>query len=177
MPNASTATAVARARHKPRVRSDLHRHRPGAKLPRSRPELGGNALPRRSSASLTVAAFAPDRRRLEPPPELGGLEAEIFRQTVASVPASHFQPEDLVLLCAYARAAAMGQRAAEEVAARPTIGDRPSPFVDIHSQAIRSLTQLTVRLRLGPRSRDPNHQRTAKVKASQSYYDQIGGQR
>jgi hypothetical protein len=25
MPNASTATAVARARHKPRVRSDLHR--------------------------------------------------------------------------------------------------------------------------------------------------------
>jgi phage terminase small subunit len=132
-------------------------------------------LPRRSSAALTIASFAPGLKRLEPPPELGGVELDIFRQTVASVPASHFQPEDLVLLCAYARAAAMAQRAAEEVAARPTIGDRPSPLVDIHSQAVRSLTQLTVRLRLGPRSRDPNHQRSAKVKASQSYYDIIGG--
>jgi hypothetical protein len=77
------------------------------------------------------------------------------------VPASHSQPKDLTLLCAYARAAALERRAAEES----------------QISAVGSLSTLTVRLRLGPRSRDPNHQRTAKVKASQSYYDQIGGQR
>jgi hypothetical protein len=133
-------------------------------------------LPRRSSAALTVAAFSPGLKRLEPP-ELGGVEFDIFRQTAASVPASHFQPEDLVLLCAYARAATLERRATEELQASAVVGSQPSPWLAVHASAVRSLSTLTVRLRLGPRSRDPNHQRTAKVKASQSYYDQIGGQR
>jgi hypothetical protein len=35
---------------------------------------------------------------------VGGIEAEIFRATVGAVALDHFQPEDLRLLCAYARA-------------------------------------------------------------------------
>jgi len=74
-------------------------------------------MPRRSTASLTVAAFAPDRGRLGPPPELGGVEADVFRQTVASVSADYFAAENMTLLCAYARAAALERRAAEELQA------------------------------------------------------------
>jgi hypothetical protein len=49
------------------------------------------------------------RPRLQPsfsalPSELGGIEAAIFKQTVASVATGHFAPEDMALLCAYARA-------------------------------------------------------------------------
>jgi hypothetical protein len=54
-------------------------------------------MPRRSSASLTVAAFNADARRLDCPAELSGLEAEILRQTVASVTPNHFAAEDMVL--------------------------------------------------------------------------------
>ena len=88
-------------------------------------------MPRRSSAALTIASFAPGLKRLEPPPELGGVELDIFRQTVASVPASHFQPEDLVLLCAYARAAALERRAAEELQASAVVGSQPRPMVGL----------------------------------------------
>jgi hypothetical protein len=38
-------------------------------------------LPRRSSAALTIASFAPGLKRLEPPPELGGIERQIFART------------------------------------------------------------------------------------------------
>jgi hypothetical protein len=42
--------------------------------------------------------------RLAPPAELGEAEARVFRQTVATVADNHFLPEDLPLLCSYARA-------------------------------------------------------------------------
>jgi hypothetical protein len=61
-------------------------------------------MPRRSTTSLTIAAFSAGPRRLEAPPELGGIEAEILRATVGAVALDHFQPQDLRLLCAYARA-------------------------------------------------------------------------
>jgi hypothetical protein len=59
-------------------------------------------MPHRSNAELTVASLMPGLRRLNRPPDLGGVEAAIFRRTVAAVPASHFAAEDMVLLCACA---------------------------------------------------------------------------
>jgi phage terminase small subunit len=128
-------------------------------------------LPRRSAASLTVAAFTPGLKRLEPPADLQGIEREIFIQTVASLPASHFLPEDAEMLRTYCTSAALARRAAAETQASPLAGDRPSPWLKVHGSAVRSMAQMSVRLRLGPRSRDHNV-RTAKTTASQpSYYD------
>ena len=64
-------------------------------------------MPRQSQASLSIAHLSP-HSRLVCPPELGGVEAEIFR--------------DLPLLCAYARAAALERRAAEELQAGAVVG-------------------------------------------------------
>jgi hypothetical protein len=127
-------------------------------------------VPRHSKASLTLAHFNPGKR-LEPPPQLGGLEAAIFRQTVASVPPTHFQAEDVVLLAAYARAAALERRASDELQACAVVGDRASPWRDVYATAVHALATLTVRLRLGPKSRSPNKARSAKSALPPSYYD------
>jgi hypothetical protein len=128
-------------------------------------------MPRRSQASLSIAAFTPDLRRLEPPPELGGVEAEIFRLTVNSVAATHFQAEDLPLLCAYARAAALERRAAEELQA-----GHASPWLAVYGVAMRAVSTLSVRLRIGARSRSTNT-RSPKPGLPPSAYDLMRGQR
>ena len=69
--------------------------------------LEGRPMPHRSNAELTVASLMPGLRRLNRPPDLGGVETAIFRRIVAAVPASHFAAEDMVLLCACPRTAAL----------------------------------------------------------------------
>jgi phage terminase small subunit len=130
-------------------------------------------LPRRSSASLSVAAFTPDLRRLEPPTDLQGVERETFVHTVASLPASHFLPEDIPLLRAYCSTVALAKQAAAELQLCPVVGSAPSPWLKVHSSLIRSLAQLTTRLRLGPRSRS-NNQRSAKSGRTPSGYEALG---
>ena len=129
-------------------------------------------MPRRLNAPLTIASFMPGLRRLEPPPELGEVEAKVFRETIASAAVDHFQTEDLPLLAAYARAVVLERRAAEELAIAATVGEVPSPWLAVHTQMVRTLLQLTVRLRIGPRSRAPsNNRRPAKPVSPPSYYD------
>jgi phage terminase small subunit len=119
---------------------------------------------------LSLAHIGP--RRIEPPAELGegSIEREIFRQTVASVPPAHFQPEDLTLLAAYCRAAALERRASDELAARGIVGDRASPWLAVYAEAVRAVSTLTVRLRLGPKARQPDR-RAATPGTPPSYYD------
>lgn len=126
-------------------------------------------MPRKSKAELSLVHLA-SGRRLEPPPELGGIEREIFLQTAAAVAFDHFSTEDLPLLTAYCRAAALERRAAEELAAGATVGAMPSPWLAVHASAIRSLERLSVRLRLGPRSRNPTNRRSVKGARRPSYY-------
>jgi phage terminase small subunit len=130
-------------------------------------------LPRRSTASLSVAAFTPGPRRLEPPADLQGADREIFVQIVASLPASHFLPEDVPLLRAYCTTVALAKQAASELQICPVVGSAPSPWLKVHSSLIRSLAQLTTRLRLGPRSRSTN-QRSAKSGRTPSAYETLG---
>jgi hypothetical protein len=131
-------------------------------------------VPRASKTELTIAHLSPDRR-LECPPELGGLEAEIFRQTVASVPLRHFAADDLAFLCAYCRAAALERRASEELAARATVGDQPSPWLAVRDRSAVTMLRYAVRLRLGARAREPVHQRSGKANPKSerqpSYYE------
>jgi hypothetical protein len=128
-------------------------------------------MPRQSQASLSLAHIGP--RKLEPPPELGegSIEREIFRQVVASVPPAHFQSEDLPLLCAYARLCAQERRASEELAAGAVVGGSPSPWLAVQASTVRSLSTLTVRLRLGPRSRQPANTRRPGKPPTPIYYE------
>jgi hypothetical protein len=129
-----------------------------------------NTLPRQSKAALTLAHVGP--RRLEPPPELGegSIEREIFCQVVASVPPAHFQPEDVTLLAAYARSAALERRSAEELQVCVVAGGSPSPWLAVHATAVRSLSTMAVRLRLGPKARQPDRRRMARPASQPSYY-------
>jgi phage terminase small subunit len=128
-------------------------------------------MPRQSQGALTLAHIDP--RRLEPPTEFteGSIERAIFKATVASVPSNHFQPEDAVLLAAYCRAASLERRASEELSVRGILGDRASPWLVVYAEAVRALSTLTIRLRLGPKARQPDRRRTAKATAPPSYYD------
>ena len=128
-------------------------------------------MPRRSAASLTILTSGP--RRLEPPPELRGTEADVFRQTVASMAADHFQGEDILLLAAYCRAAALERRAAEELQIGAVVGSMPSPWLAVHASAVRSMATLATKLRIGPRARNPANRRAAKAGPAPSYYDQM----
>lgn len=127
-------------------------------------------MPRRSEASLTIAHIGPGPRRLEPPAELGEIEAAIFRQVVASVPHEHFAAEDLGLLCAYSRAMALERRASDELAAA-AVGNLQA-WLPVYVTAVRAIATLAVRLRLGPKSRHPNNsRRMSKPSSPPSYYD------
>jgi hypothetical protein len=128
-------------------------------------------MPRKSEPDLSIAAIGP--RRLEPPPELGTMEAEIFRQTVASVPPQHFAGDDLPILAEYCRTAAIARRAAEALAISPVAGDRVSPYLEVHKVTARTAMALSVRLRIGARSRSTNTRR-GKATAAPSYYDLMG---
>jgi hypothetical protein len=123
-----------------------------------------------SRASLTMLPGG--RRVLEPPREFaeGSIERAIFVETVLSVPDDHFAPEDSVLLAEYCRSAALARRASEELAASAVSGSTPSPWLAVHSSAVRSVALLSTRLRLGPRSRSHNI-RKGKPTLPPSYYD------
>jgi hypothetical protein len=128
-----------------------------------------------SRASLTIF---PSRRVLEPPAEFteGSTERAIFVETVLSVPDAHFAAEDKTLLAEYVRTACLAKRASEEFAIAATVGVMPSPWLQVHASAVRSMATLSTRLRLGPRSRSHNT-RKAKVMASPvSYYDTHPGE-
>ena len=110
-------------------------------------------MPRQSQSSLSIAHIGPGARRLEPPAELGEIEAAIFRKVVAGVPHDHFSAEDSDLLSAYCRALALERRASEELAAAGIVGSHANPWLAVYATAVRALSTLTVRLRLGPKAR------------------------
>jgi hypothetical protein len=129
-------------------------------------------MPRRSTASLSIAHLSPLPGRLRSPAELGAVEAEVFRATVAAVPQGHFAAEDLPLLCAYVRAITLERRAAKELAAGAVIGSVPSPWLAVHAEMVKALSALSVRLRIGPKSRAPsNNRRSAGSGGTPSAYD------
>ena len=74
-------------------------------------------MPRQPQVTLSVAHIGPGAWRLEPPAELGEIEAAIFRKVVAGVSHDHFSAEDSDLLCAYSRALALERRASDELQA------------------------------------------------------------
>jgi len=82
-----------------------------------------------------------ERRLLRPPDSLSDAARRAFIDLVASVPASHFKPGDVSLLCRYAEVAALA------------VDGKVSAWFSVHASATKSLSGLALRLRLGPQSR------------------------
>jgi hypothetical protein len=79
----------------------------------------------------------------------------------------------LPLLHLYCAAVAQAKLAAEQVEAALQAGEGPEPWFKIQTTAMRSVTMLSARLRIGPRSRS-NNQRSAKSGRSPSAYETLG---
>jgi phage terminase small subunit len=130
-------------------------------------------MPRRSAAALTtVPSFRGSLDRLEPPASLGGVARETFVTVVGGTEPGHFHPSDLPLLVRYCESVSLAKRAEEELAKTLLVRGKPSPFVEIHSKAVRSMDVLATKLRLSPRARVASA-RSPQQQAALSYYDRI----
>src|SRR5262245_37533523 len=71
---------------------------------------------RRSQDNLSVIPVENMRHQLQPPDHLSQTEKELFREVVASAPATHFAGADVFLLTKFAQVTALLQSAARSAA-------------------------------------------------------------
>ena len=109
----------------------------------------------RKSAEAMSAAISVDGSpdRLQPPDHLSADERRRFTEIVTNCDARHFRPTDTTLLCRFCEADALAEKAAKELRKNPVIDGRPSPWIYIQEKSVRTLTALSMRLRLSPQSR------------------------
>ena len=129
-------------------------------------------MPRRSAASLHFPTIN-GAQRLQPPPGLDEATQKIFVSLVASCPADHFRPGDLPLLLAYCGTVLTEREATEHLAKDGRVIDgRPSPWINIQTQAIKSMAMLARALKLSPQARRPTPSRPGKPQQL-SYYEKM----
>ena len=110
--------------------------------------------------------------RLRPPKNLRGREREIFIDLVTSVDSRHFRRSDMQLLLRYVEACALCEQAAGELAATGVVvGGKVSPWFTIYAAACKSITALSLRLRLGPQARQERAHKTTPGPVS--FYDEM----
>jgi phage terminase small subunit len=100
--------------------------------------------------------LTPSLRRsnpLRPPSSLSKPEAELFDQIVGNCSQDHFKKSDLPLLARYCEASILAERAAAELRSSPIIGGKVSPWLLVQEKSVRTLTALSMRLRLSPQAR------------------------
>src|SRR5262245_20410372 len=104
--------------------------------------------------------MAPPRKRslraldLEPPPALSPRAADVFRHVVGSVDAEHFRAVDAPLIAQYSIACAQSDEASERLAKEGcVVGGKPSPWLAIQKESMRSAAVLASKLRVCPISR------------------------
>jgi hypothetical protein len=97
--------------------------------------------------------------------------AVVFRETVASVPYGHFQPEDAPLIRTYACNVVLTQKAATELAAAPLVDGKVSGWLATYTTMLRAQALLSRMLKIGPKSRRPDSRRATKPLSQPSYYD------
>ena len=130
-------------------------------------------MPRRSSASFSIASVDGTPPRLSPPGDLGELERKAFLDIVLACKPSHFQPSDVPLLAAYCRAIVLERQASNAlaVAGHVTEDGRVSPWMKVWEQANKAMLSLAHRLRLSPQGRSPNL--PTRPAPTASYYDRM----
>ena len=90
---------------------------------------------------------------VQPPDHLSADERQRFTEIVANCDARHFRPSDVTLLCRFVEADALAERAAKELRKYPVVDGKPSPWLAVQEKCVRTLTALSMRLRLSPQSR------------------------
>ena len=123
------------------------------------------SMPRRSAASLAITPVAlTGPTRLAPPESLPEPARTVFIDIALAVKPEHFAPCDLPLLCRYAEASVLAERAAAAAL------DGNAAALSAWSTATRMQSLLAMRLRLSPQARQPNRpNRPLAV----SYYDRM----
>jgi hypothetical protein len=93
--------------------------------------------------------------RLEPPASLSDPERVVFANLVASCDPDHFRLSDAPLLCRYAEAVVLAEKAAEELRRRGAVmkDGRVSAWITVQEKAVRALVSLSMRLRVSPQAR------------------------
>jgi Phage terminase, small subunit len=129
-------------------------------------------MPRKSSASLSVISSSGLPQRIAPPPGMSPDETRVFIDTVGSKQAGAFEPSDVGVLRAYCSSVVLVERAAAALQAEGAVIDnKPSPWLQVHVQAVRSMLASARRLRLAPLGRR-SQERPGRV-PSLSVYDQM----
>jgi phage terminase small subunit len=93
--------------------------------------------------------------RLEPPPSLSAAERVVFANIVAFCDADHFRMTDAPLLCRYAEAVVLAEKAAQELRRHGAVmkNGRVSGWITVQEKSVRALVSLSMRLRLSPQAR------------------------
>jgi phage terminase small subunit len=117
--------------------------------------------------------FGLPNQRLKPPPGLKEPEKSIFLDLVTQVPATQFQGSDVPLIVRYCELVALCEQAMREMRATGMVDadGKPSSWFSIYTQAVKALTTLAMRLRLGPQSRA--FKAPKRTVAPLSYYDRL----
>ena len=131
-------------------------------------------MPRQSADFHTVQPYAAPSApipRLKPPETMSEPARRLFLDLVLGSRADQFRQTDLPLLVRYCEAAATAERAEGEIAKRPVIKGKASPWIGILGQATKVMSALSMWLRLSPQARAPNNptRRTAPM----SYYERM----
>jgi Phage terminase, small subunit len=99
-------------------------------------------------------------------------ETRVFIETVGSKRVEAFEPSDIPVLRAYCSAVVLIERAAAALHAEGAVIDnKPSPWLHVHMQAVKSMLASARRLRLAPLGRR-SQERPGRV-PSLSVYDQM----
>ena len=118
-----------------------------------------------------VVPFGVGIRRLRPPASLSEPQKAAFLDLVTACPATQFEPSDIALLVRWCELCVMAESANVELQASGMLAPdgKPSPWFRIHLESTKALSNLALRLRLGPQSRAP---KAPKRKAGPlSYFD------
>jgi phage terminase small subunit len=132
-------------------------------------------MPRRSGAffeTLPHAAPSSPIPRLKPPESMSEAARKVFLDLVVGSRADQFQVTDLPLLCRYAEAAALADRAEGEIARRPLVKGKPNPWAAHLAAATKTVSMMAMRLRLSPQARAPNNPSRGRA-APMSYYERM----
>jgi phage terminase small subunit len=132
-------------------------------------------MPRRSGdffATLPHAAPSSPIPRLKPPETMSEAARRVFCDLVMGAKPDAFQPTDLPLLVRYCEAAATCERAEGEIARKPLVKGRASPWIGILAQASKTVSMMAMRLRLSPQARAPNNPGRGRA-TPLSYYERM----
>jgi hypothetical protein len=129
---------------------------------------------RNSFVAVDVVRYGLPNPRLSPPGDMSEAEKAVFLDLICSAPAGHFEPSDMALLRSWVETTLIARRAAKRLELEGMDADsKPSMWLGVHRDAVRTLAVLSVKLRLSPLARSPSTRAPHIKAASTSAYDRM----